>query len=88
MARGEQNNMAKKKTNHGGKRQGAGRKATLENATPVLVRFEEKQLTKLDTYTQQKKLPSRSAALRTMVDETQIEESDDEGTGSSDGSSN
>jgi len=80
--------MAKKKTNHGGKRAGAGRKATLENATPVLVRFEEKQLTRLDSYTQQRKLPNRSAALRNMVDETQIEESDNEGNGPSNGGSN
>ena len=80
--------MAKKKTNHGGKRVGAGRKAMLENATPVLVRFEEKQLTRLDSYTQQRKLPNRSAALRNMVDETQIEESDDEGNRPSDGGSN
>jgi len=73
--------MAKsKKVMHGGRRDGAGRKSTLEKPSPVLVRLEQRQLDALDRFGKERKLPNRSTSLRTIVDEaTQpSEESDDD----------
>lgn len=75
--------MAKsKKVMHGGRREGAGRKATLEKPSPVLVRLEKRQLDALDRFGKERKLPNRSTSLRTIVDEATkpSEESDNDGS--------
>jgi len=64
--------MAKRRATHGGRREGAGRKPTLEKPSPVLVRFEQRQLDAVDKYGKDRKIPTRSAAIRTLVDETLI----------------
>lgn len=71
--------MTKRRATHGGRREGAGRKPTLEKPSPVLVRFEQRQLDAVDRYGRERKLPSRSAAMRTLVDETLIAEESDHG---------
>jgi hypothetical protein len=71
--------MATKKTKvlHGGKRRGAGRKPMLANPTKVLVRFEARQLEAVDHYQAAQGLPTRNAALRSLVDATLLPEIDD-----------
>jgi hypothetical protein len=68
--------MAKRrKTAHGGRREGAGRKPTLDQPSLVVLRCEARQVEALDAYAKAHGLPSRSAAVRTIVAAT-LEESD------------
>jgi hypothetical protein len=71
---------AKQKPQHGGRRDGAGRKPSLENPSTTIVRFEEKQLAALERFKAERKLPNRSAALRTLVDENLNPEESEHGS--------
>jgi metal-responsive CopG/Arc/MetJ family transcriptional regulator len=64
-----------KKSKHGGARAGAGRKPSLEHPVKVLVTLEKPQAKKLDRFCKRTK-SSRSAAMRSMIDTTITEESD------------
>lgn len=72
----------KRKAEHGGRREGAGRKPTLDKPSPTIIRLEARQLEAIDRYGRDRKIPNRSAALRAIVDEVtnpNSEESDNDG---------
>lgn len=69
--------MAKKKVQHGGKREGAGRKPTLEDPQKLLIRFEPKHVAAVDRFARKRKLGTRNEALRTLVEETLLTEESD-----------
>jgi len=58
-----------KKKTHGGRREGAGRKPTLESPSSVMIRLEQRQIQAIDLYGRERKLGTRSAALRSIVEE-------------------
>lgn len=63
-----------KKQQHGGKREGAGRKPTLEDPQKILIRFEPRHIAAVDRFARSRKLGTRNEALRTLVEEVLLKE--------------
>ena len=60
-----------KKKAHGGRREGAGRKPSLERPSLIVARFSEQHMGIVDRFAVRRELPSRSSALRAIVEEVE-----------------